>query len=208
MVKRIFDFSFALFGLVISSPLWVFISLAIFLEDGLPVFYLQDRIGREGVIFRAIKFRSMIRDAEKETGPVQAAEEDPRVTRWGRVLRATAMDELPQLLNILKGEMSFVGPRALRPEEKEVEDSVVKSVFEYPGFKERAGVRPGLTGIAQVLAPRDIERSDKFKYDLYYINNRNFLLDIYIIIVSFLITFGGKWETRKDKFSFLLRSLK
>ncbi len=202
MIKRIFDFTLALFGIVFSLPLWIIISLGVYLEDGLPVFYLQERIGKEGKIFRAIKFRSMIKDAEKKTGPIQAAEKDPRVTKLGRILRATAMDELPQLVNILKGEMSFVGPRALRPEEREVEDNTIKSVFDYPDFRERAKVKPGLTGIAQVFAPRDIDRQNKFKYDLYYIKNQSFFLDLYIILVSFLITFEGKWESRSEKFKF------
>ncbi len=199
MIKRIFDFTLALFGIVFSLPLWILISLAIYSEDGLPIFYLQERIGKEGKIFRAIKFRSMIRNAEKDTGPIQAAERDSRVTRLGRIMRKTAIDELPQLINILKGEMSFVGPRALRPREREVQDSAIKSVFDYPGFRERDKVRPGLAGIAQVFAPRDIDRQNKFKYDLYYIKNQSFILDLYIILVSFLITFEGKWETRAEK---------
>ncbi|MDD2689865.1 MAG: sugar transferase [Candidatus Omnitrophica bacterium] len=208
MLKRIFDFTLALSGIVLSFPLWTLISLAIYLEDGLPIFYLQERIGKEARIFRAVKFRSMIKDAEKDSGPVQAKEEDPRVTKTGRMLRATAMDELPQLINIIKGEMSFVGPRALRPQEKEVQDSSIKSVFDYPGFSERNKVRPGLTGIAQIVAKRDIDRQNKFKYDLYYIKNQSFLLDLYLIIVSFLITFKGRWESRIEKFSFLAKYFK
>jgi lipopolysaccharide/colanic/teichoic acid biosynthesis glycosyltransferase len=103
-----------------SSPLWALIAFAIIIEDGLPIFYGQERVGKNGRIFRTMKFRSMIKDAERETGPVQAVENDPRITNVGKILRATAMDELPQLVNILKGDMSFVGPRSLRPKEKEV----------------------------------------------------------------------------------------
>lgn len=113
--KRLFDICLSSLGLVISIPLWVIIPLAIKAEDGGPVFYFQERVGKGGHIFRLLKFRSMIVDAEKETGAVQATADDPRVLRVGRLLRATAMDELPQLVNILKGDMSFVGPRALRP---------------------------------------------------------------------------------------------
>ncbi|MFX0195824.1 MAG: sugar transferase, partial [Candidatus Hodarchaeota archaeon] len=113
--KRIFDITLSISGIILSSLLYVLISLAILLEDGWPVFYFQERIGKGGRIFKALKFRSMIKDAEKELGPVQAKENDPRVTKVGRILRATALDELPQLINILKGDMSFVGPRALRP---------------------------------------------------------------------------------------------
>lgn len=208
MAKRIFDFTLALSGIILSLPLWILIALAIYLEDGLPIFYLQERIGKEARIFKAVKFRSMIKDAEKDSGPVQAKEEDPRITKLGKILRKTAMDELPQLINILKGEMSFVGPRALRPQEREVQDSVVKSVFDYPGFSERIKARPGLTGIAQIAANRDIDRRNKFQYDLYYIRNQSFLLDLYLIIISFLITFKGKWESRENKFRLLLTSLK
>src|SRR4030042_3251286 len=97
MLKRLFDIFLSTFGLICSSPLWILFGLAIILEDGLPIFYLQERVGRGGMTFKAIKFRSMIKDAEKGTGPVQAVENDPRVTKVGRILRATAMDELPQL---------------------------------------------------------------------------------------------------------------
>jgi len=208
MLKRSFDFMLSLTGLIISSPLWILISLAIFLKDGFPIFYLQERIGKNGKIFRAVKFRSMIKDAEKKTGPIQAKENDSRVTQMGILLRHTAMDELPQLINILKGEMSFVGPRALRPQEREIQGESVKSIFDYPDFKERSKVRPGLTGIAQVFAPRNIDREHKFKYDLWYIRNQSFLLDIYIIILSFLITFEGKWEIGMDKFKFLAKGIR
>jgi len=120
MLKRAFDFILSLSGIILSAPLWILFSLAIILEDGWPIFYRQERVGKRGRIFKVIKFRSMVKDAEKDVGPVQVKENDPRVTKAGRILRATALDELPQLLNILKGDMSFVGPRALRPEELEV----------------------------------------------------------------------------------------
>ncbi len=208
MLKRIFDFSLALLGMFISLPLWIIFSLAVWIEDRRDVFYIQDRVGKDGKIFKGIKFRSMIPDAEKRIGPVQAQEHDPRITKIGKWLRRTAMDELPQLINILKGEMRFVGPRALRPEEKEAQDNFTKSVFDYPDFKQRSKIMPGLTGVAQVFAGRDIGRQHKFKYDIWYIKNQGFLLDIYIIILSFLITFERKWEIRKDKFGFLAKGLK
>jgi len=119
MIKRIFDISLSFFGFIFSLPIWLFIGLLICIEDGLPIFYLQERVGQDGKVFRALKFRSMEKDAEKEIGPVQAKENDYRVTKVGRILRATAMDELPQLINIFKGDMSFVGPRAMRPHEIE-----------------------------------------------------------------------------------------
>src|SRR4030095_11299925 len=111
--------------------------------------YTQDRVGRDGRVFRALKFRSMHHDAERMTGPLQARHGDTRVTHVGRVMRATAMDELPQLWNILRGEMSFVGPRALRPGEIELEGGRLVRLEEVPGFERRITVRPGLTGIAQ-----------------------------------------------------------
>src|SRR3989338_6617851 len=189
MLKRAFDFFLALFGLCLSSWLWLIIGLEILLESGLPIFYFQERVGKDGEVFKGIKFRSMIKGAERDVGPLQAKEDDARVTRLGRVLRATAMDELPQLWNILKGEMSFVGPRALRPIEIDTEDGLPKSVEEFAGFRERCLIRPGLTGIAQILAPRDISRQEKFRYDIWYLQHRNPWLDIRIILISFLITF-------------------
>lgn len=206
-MKRTFDFILALSGLFTSLPIWFIIGLAIWLEDRGPVFYIQDRVGKNGRIFKSIKFRSMVHDAEKELGPIQAKEYDPRFTNIGKILRITAMDELPQLLNILKADMSFVGPRALRPVEIEIEDGKPRKIWEIEGFKERSQVTPGLTGITQIFAPRDIARSEKFKYDIWYIKHQNLSLDIYLIVLSFLITFRAKWETRKDKFSSLARRL-
>jgi lipopolysaccharide/colanic/teichoic acid biosynthesis glycosyltransferase len=200
MLKRAFDIFLSLAGIIGSSPLWVIFSLAILIEDGLPIFYLQERVGRGGRIFNGIKFRSMIKDAEKDSGPVQAVENDPRVTKVGRILRATAMDELPQLVNILKGDMSFVGPRALRPAEKEVRGSPGETEIEkIPSYQERLAVRPGLTGLAQVYLPGEALRSEKFKYDLEYIKKQSFFLDLKLIFLSFWITFRGKWESREKK---------
>jgi len=207
-MKRILDFLFAALGLLISFPLWPVFSVLIWLEDRGPVFYFQERVGKGGKMFMGIKFRSMKPQAGSEVVVVQTQERDARVTKVGRLLRATAMDELPQLLNILKGDMSFVGPRALVPVEKEINGQEEKSIFEFPGFKERSSVRPGLTGIAQVLAPRDIDRLNKFKYDIWYVRNRSFLLDIYIITLSFLVTFIGRWESRDDKLSCLTKPIK
>ena len=120
MIKRGFDVVLAATGLVVSAPLWLLLAIAIKLEDGGPVFFRQERVGRGGRVFDALKFRSMVPDAEARTGPVQATAGDPRVTRVGRLMRSTAMDELPQLWNIVAGDMSFVGPRPLRPGEVEV----------------------------------------------------------------------------------------
>jgi lipopolysaccharide/colanic/teichoic acid biosynthesis glycosyltransferase len=200
MLKRTFDILLSSFGLILSSPFWVLFSLGIIFEDGFPVFYLQERVGRGGRNFRAIKYRSMIKNAEESTGPVQAIENDPRITKIGKILRATAMDELPQLVNILKGDMSFVGPRALRPKEKEVFGSPNQTNIEnFPGYDKRLKLRPGLTGLAQVYLSTDAPRSKKFEYDARYIKEQSFFLDLKLIFLSFWITFRGKWESRENK---------
>jgi lipopolysaccharide/colanic/teichoic acid biosynthesis glycosyltransferase len=198
--KRLFDMCLSSLGLVISIPLWVIIPLAIKVEDGGPVFYFQERVGRGGRLFKLLKFRSMIVDAEKGTGAVQATDHDPRVLKVGRLLRATAMDELPQLVNILKGDMSFVGPRALRPQEREVlGNSDVLAIEQIPGYDRRLIATPGLTGLAQVYLPSDAPRRKKFRYDILYIRRRSFMFDLKLILLSFLITFRGKWEYRGKK---------
>jgi len=139
-------------------------------------------------------------DAEKGRGAVQAVENDPRVTKVGRILRDTAMDELPQLWNIFKGDMSFVGPRALRPNEKEVQgDPDTRAIEDIPGYHQRHAVRPGLTGLTQVYLPGETPRRKKFRYDLLYIRKRTFWLDLKLIALSFWITFRGKWESRAQK---------
>jgi len=201
LLKRSFDFSLSLAGLIVSSPFWILFAFLIWLEDRGSVFYKQERVGKDNRIFKVLKFRSMIKDAEKDMGPVQARENDPRVTKVGRILRATAMDELPQLINILKGDISFVGPRALRPKESEAYDDPEKMEIEkIPWYKERHSVKPGLTGLAQIYLPSDALRRKKFRYDLLYIKNQSFWLDLKIILISFWITFKGKWESRKRKF--------
>jgi len=192
-MKRTFDTLLSGVGLILSSPLWLLFSLLVKLQDRGPVFYGQERMGRNGKTFRALKFRSMIIDAEKGTGAVWASENDPRVTRIGRLLRATAMDELPQLWNIFKGDMSFVGPRAERPE---LVEQFAKTISRY---HDRFAVRPGLTGIAQVYGQYDTPARHKLKYDRLYINNASLFLDLKLIALSFLITFGGKWEQREKK---------
>jgi lipopolysaccharide/colanic/teichoic acid biosynthesis glycosyltransferase len=197
MIKRTFDCVLAGVGLVISAPLWAAIAVAIKAQDGGPVLYRQPRVGLGGRVFDALKFRSMVPDAESKTGPVQALENDPRVTRLGRLLRATAMDELPQLWNIFTGDMSFVGPRPLRPGEVESGgDGRLVRLDEIPGYEERHKIRPGLTGLTQVYAPRDISRTSKFRLDRVYLQRASFWLDLKLILLSFWITGRGEWETR------------
>jgi lipopolysaccharide/colanic/teichoic acid biosynthesis glycosyltransferase len=199
--KRLLDVVLSGTGLIASAPLWALIALAIKGEDGGPVFYDQERSGINGRRFSVRKFRSMVPDAERHTGALQAAEHDPRVTRVGRLLRATAMDELPQLWSIFRGDMSFTGPRALRPGEIEVLGSGREERLEdVPGFARRSSVLPGLTGVAQIYAPRDIARRHKFRYDLVYVRRCSLWLDLRLIALSFWITFRGTWESRGEKF--------
>ena len=201
LVKRLLDVALSGAGLIASAPLWALIAAAIKLEDRGPVFYQQDRSGRGGVPFPVWKFRSMIPDAEAATGAIQSGTHDPRVTRVGRLLRMTAMDELPQLWSIFRGDMSFTGPRALRPGEIEALGSGEMELLEdVPGFAARASVLPGLTGIAQIYAPRDIPRRHKFKYDLLYVRRQSIWLDVRLILLSFWITARGSWEARGKKF--------
>jgi lipopolysaccharide/colanic/teichoic acid biosynthesis glycosyltransferase len=201
MAKRALDVLLSSFGLIASAPLWLVLAAAIKAADGGPIFYGQERVGLGGRVFRALKFRSMRTDAEALTGAVQATAADPRVTRVGRVMRATAMDELPQLWNIMRGDMSFVGPRALRPGEIEAEgDGRLVRLEDVPGFENRITVRPGLTGIAQVYARRDIPRRQKFRYDRLYVQRRSWLLDVRLILLSFWISVHGTWEARGRKY--------
>jgi lipopolysaccharide/colanic/teichoic acid biosynthesis glycosyltransferase len=199
--KRLLDLVLSASGLLASAPLWAVIAALIKLQDRGPVFFSQERVGRHGRLFRALKFRSMAVDAEARSGPLQSGEHDPRVTRLGRILRATAMDELPQLWNIFRGDMSFVGPRALRPGEIEVNGrGAVEQLEDVPGFRERCAVPPGLTGVAQIYAARDVVRRHKFRYDKLYIARQSFGLDVKLILLSFWITFRGSWENRGRKF--------
>jgi lipopolysaccharide/colanic/teichoic acid biosynthesis glycosyltransferase len=199
--KRLLDIVLAGCGLIFAAPLGLIIVAIIKIEDGGPIFFTQERVGKNGRHFLALKFRSMIPDAEARTGPMQASENDSRITRAGRLMRATAMDELPQLWNIFSGDMSFVGPRALRPGEIEVNGhGAVERLEDVPGFALRCAVVPGLTGVAQIYAPRDVTRRHKFRYDRVYIRRQSFWLDVRLIALSFWITFRGTWEARDRKF--------
>lgn len=202
-LKIPFDFVLSSLGILLSFPLWIIIAIAIWIEDRGPVLYCSERVGKHGRAFKHFKFRTMVPDCDTRFGPLQAKENDGRITRVGKILRATAMDEIPQLWHILKGDMSFVGPRALLPAEIEVgQDSSEKAVTleEIPGYWKRHSVTPGLTGIAQIFAPRDIIRRRKFHYDLLYIRRQSLWLDINLILLSFWITVRGKWESRGKKF--------
>jgi lipopolysaccharide/colanic/teichoic acid biosynthesis glycosyltransferase len=197
--KRVFDLALASVGLVVSAPLWLLVACAIKLEDRGPVFYVQRRWGRNQRPFAVYKFRSMVVHADRHFGHVQAGSDDQRVTRVGRILRATSLDELPQLLNIWRGEMSWVGPRALPINERQLNEAEHVPDEAVPGFALRCAVRPGLTGIAQIYAPRDVPRREKFRYDAFYIRRQSLWQDVRLIAVSLWISVSMRWETRGDK---------
>jgi lipopolysaccharide/colanic/teichoic acid biosynthesis glycosyltransferase len=199
-MKRLFDIVVSAAGLVVFAPIAAVIAVAVKLEDGGPILFGQERVGRHGRVFLVLKFRSMIPDAERETGAVQASAGDPRIPRVGRVIRATAMDELPQLWNILRGDMSVVGPRPLRPGEADTTaDGRHLPLASIPGYVERHQIRPGLTGLAQVYAPRDLPRTGKFRYDLLYRRRQRLALDLHLVAMSFWITLRGRWEARRGR---------
>lgn len=180
--KKLIDFSGALISFILLMPLLLLISLLIKITSRGPVFYLQDRVGFQENIFKLIKFRTMIVDAEKESGPKWASRNDLRITKFGKYLRKTRLDELPQLINILKSEMSFVGPRAFR---KHFVEKLEKKV---PFYSLKFSIKPGLTGWAQVnhYYKNDIQtlqdNIERLQYDLYYIKHASLFLDLFIIL--------------------------
>lgn len=182
IAKRALDIVISLIILVVSSPFMLLFSLCIKLYDGGPVFYKQERLTQDGNTFMIYKFRSMRVDSEKE-GARLAMKNDDRVTPIGRVLRKLHLDELPQILNILKGDMSVVGPR---PERKEIADQYAKEIPEFPF---RLKVKAGLTGYAQVYGKYNTTPYDKLKLDLYYIQNYSFFLDMKLILLTVKIIF-------------------
>jgi lipopolysaccharide/colanic/teichoic acid biosynthesis glycosyltransferase len=198
LLKRPFDIGLALLMLIASSPAWAVIAAAIKLEDGGPIFYRQKRWGRNQTYFHVLKFRSMVPTSDRDFGVRQARADDRRITRVGAFLRATGLDELPQILNILRGEMSFVGPRALASDETN-QTGVAIRYEDIPGFATRLRVRPGLTGLATIYLPKDASSQLKFRTDLLYVRRISFWLDLRLVALSFWISFRGKWETRSKK---------
>lgn len=182
-VKRLSDIIMSLMGLIIASPFMLVIAAAIKLEDHGPVFYKQKRCTKDGKVFEILKFRSMIVNAEQSGISVPATDRDPRITKVGRVIRATRFDELPQIINILKGEMSVVGPRPERIEH------VREYSAEIPEFKYRMAVKGGLTGYAQVYGKYNTTPYDKLKLDLLYIQNYSIFLDLEIILKTVQVMF-------------------
>ncbi len=193
-LKRPLDLLMIIAGLLFPLlwPLWLIvifiIPLLIWIEDRGPIFYSQNRIGKNKKVFKVIKFRTMIPEAEKTSGAVWSTKDDPRITRIGHLLRRTALDEIPQLLNILKGEMSFVGPRAERPELHE------KFSKEIPGFDKRLDVTPGLSGLAQINGSYDLDPKEKLVFDIDYSKKMSLFFDIKIIIVSVFNSISARWD--------------
>lgn len=183
IIKRLFDIFASSMALVLLSPILIVTAVAIKLDDGGPVFYKQERCTLNGRHFNILKFRSMIVDAEKDGRSHPAGENDDRITKVGKVIRATRIDELPQLINIIKGDMSLVGPRPERIEH------VMKYTEDIPEFAFRDKVRGGLTGYAQVYGKYNTSALDKLKMDLIYITNCSLLLDFQIIIETIKIIF-------------------
>lgn len=187
-LKRGFDILFSLLGLTLFSLLSLMVSIAIKLDSKGPVLYRQERVGEDGKIFHLLKFRSMRVDAE-ENGPVWAKLDDQRITRVGRWIRKLRFDEIPQMVNVLKGEMSFIGPR---PERQFFVDQLKKEI---PYYSERHVVKPGITGWAQICYRYGASKEDaleKLKYDLYYIKHMSLLLDLTIIFETIKIVLLGK----------------
>jgi len=184
--KRVIDIVGSLVLLVVLSPLLLLAATGILVSMGWPVIFTQERTGRDLKPFRVIKFRTMVRDAEAKSGPVLATEEDPRITPLGRILRTYRIDELPQLLNILAGSMSFVGPRPERPA------FVEQYVEEIPGYRERFRMKPGATGLAQVSGSYATTPERKLKYDLIYMYHQSLLMDVQIVMDTVRVVLTGR----------------
>ena len=188
-LKRIFDIIISLLILIITSPVLIITAIAIKIDSTGKVFFRQERCGINGSIFKILKFRSMRKDAEKHTGPVWSQKDDPRITKVGKFIRRVRIDEIPQMINVLKGEMSIVGPRPERPY------FVEKLSEEIPYYKRRLKVRPGITGWAQVKHKYDETIEDvkvKLRYDLFYIENMSLRMDFKILLRTVFVVLLGK----------------
>ncbi|MCH8281858.1 MAG: sugar transferase [Chloroflexi bacterium] len=200
--KRPFDLTILVLAHVLLLPLWLplwtCIPLLVWLEDGGPGFYRQRRAGRDGWVFTILKFRTMAPDGDVN-GPTWTTRDDPRVTRAGKFLRRTALDELREVLSILKGDMSLVRPKVLYIKEQEWLEQQI------PGFEQRLLVLPGLTGLAQVYVRTD-NAPDKFRYDLAYLERMGPWLDVKLLILSALNTIMGRWDHRSGKLTMAAES--
>lgn len=181
-IKSSIEFIFSLLLLIITVPICILACIAIYVELRVNPIYTQKRVGLNGRVFKIYKLRSMYIDAEKD-GPKWASENDERITKVGRIIRKTRIDELPQLVNILKRDMSFIGPRPERPE-------FIKEFIKYiPDFNDRLLVKPGITGWAQVNGGYSLTPKEKLEFDKYYIKNRGFKLDLLILIKTIIVIF-------------------
>lgn len=183
--KRGFDTIFSLLALFFSIPILIVFCIAIMIESPGSCFYSQKRLGKNMRCFTLYKLRSMYIDSEKE-GAVWAEKEDPRVTKVGKIMRKTRIDEIPQLINILKNDMSLVGPRPERPE------FVQKFSEEIPKYKERFKIKSGLTGLAQVEGGYELSPKEKLEKDIFYIENRSYWLDLFILLKTVVVVLTGK----------------
>ena len=188
VIKHYFDIFLAFLVLIASAPIWLLIAFLIWWEDPGPIFFIKNSVGRRGVNFLQLKFRTMIWNAEKETGPVLAAKDDKRLLSIGRLLRKTALDELPQVINILRGEMSFVGPR---PQRTLLVNEYIKDL---PKYALRHRVRPGLAGLAQVAGHYYITPLQKLRYDRIYVRHMSMWFDLKILLCAFLIVSWFRWQ--------------
>ena len=203
IMKRTFDIVVSLVGIILTSPLMLLTAAAIKLQDGGPILFKQERVTIHNRSFNVYKFRSMIANAEQYTGPVLASEDDPRITGLGRFLRASRLDELPQLFNVFFGHMSMVGPRPERPHFME------QFSKEIPDFEYRVMVKGGITGLAQVLGKYTTDPRDKLRYDLLYIRNYSFWLDVQMILYTIKIMFiKESAEGVKNKQEHLIKQLR
>lgn len=185
-VKRILSFFMAFVSLIILSPLFLIIAFLIKIDSKGPVFFKQERLGKDGEVFKIYKFRTMVDNAINMGAGLSTSKDDPRITKVGKVLRETSIDELPQLLNVIKGEMSFIGPRPPVPYHPyEYKD--------YPKrYKKRFSVLPGITGLAQVKVRNSVSWDDRFEYDIEYIENLGLKNDIYIFLYSIVVIIRRK----------------
>ncbi|HET6497534.1 MAG TPA: sugar transferase, partial [Coriobacteriia bacterium] len=185
-LKRAIDITGSAVLLVVLSPVLLLSALAVLVTMGWPVLYVQERSGRDMRPFPLLKFRTMVRDAERASGPVLAERDDPRVTPVGRVLRRYRLDELPQLANIIAGQMSFVGPRPERPYFTE------RYSVEIPGYRERFRIKPGVTGLAQVSGDYATTPERKLKYDLIYLYHQTVSMDLQIVFDTLRVVLTGR----------------
>lgn len=185
MVKQIFDFSASFLTLIILSPVLVITSIASLIFQGFPILFYHERLGKDGVPFKMVKFRSML-----NTPSLSAEHDKKRLTKWGRFIRQTSIDELPVLFNVLKGDMSLVGPRPLP----------IKYLSRFNSFQlKRISIRPGITGLAQVKGRNHLSWDERFNYDIKYVENHSFFSDIIIIFKTIVIVLSTKNVSGKNQ---------